>query len=110
MTSRTLIAAAALALSACAPLGWQDDWQDAGNLPGDAHCEDATAEGIGQQTAQASELARAGVKHQLADVRGNLLTQGLRRIRVVAREVHCQPHSLGLGLIRCSALVRLCGR
>ena len=110
MASRVLITAGALALSACAPVSWQDDWQDAGKLPGDARCEDATAEGIGQQTAEAREFARAGVKHQLADVRGNLLAQGLRRIRVVAREVHCQPHSLGLGLIRCSALLRLCGR
>ncbi len=110
MTSYALIAAAALVLSACAPVGWQDDWQDAGKLPSDARCEDATAEGISQQTAEAREIARAGVAHQLADVRGNLLAQGLRRIKVVAREVHCQPDSLGLGLISCSALIRLCGR
>lgn len=101
----------ALGLSACAPSTWLDDWPNQkGGRFDDARCEDALAEGVSQQTAEARDLARAGAKQQVDDVRGNLLEQGLHQIRIVAREVHCKPHTLGLGLVKCTAVIRMCGR
>lgn len=76
----------------------------------DARCEDVTAEGLAVRQGQARNLAEEGVRHQLADARGNLLGQGLHRIRVVSKDVHCRPHTLGLGMVKCTALSRVCGR
>lgn len=68
------------------------------------------AEGLGTRAAQAKAIAKEGITQQLADVRGELLAQGLRRVRGVSYKTNCRPHSLGLGLVQCTAMARLCGR
>lgn len=102
----TALACGALLLAACAPF----DTREATSAPAPEKCEDAIAEGSGETRSQAAELAEAGTRHQFDDVRGNLLAQGLRRIRVTNAETRCRPHTLGLGLIKCTSVARLCGR
>lgn len=100
------LACGALMLAACAP--FEPDQGQIGRLP--EKCEDAIAEGSAENRGKASALAEAGTRHQFDDVRGNLLAQGLRRIRVVKAETSCRPHTLGLGLVKCTSVARLCGR
>lgn len=73
-------------------------------------CEDVVAEGQGATAAAAKRIAKAGVEQQLADARGNLLALGLRRVRGTSYETRCRPHTLGLGLVTCTAVARVCGR
>lgn len=73
-------------------------------------CEDIVADGIASTPGEARWIAREGVRQQFADVRGNLLRAGLKRIRIVSSDVRCRPHSLGLGLSTCTAVARACGR
>lgn len=73
-------------------------------------CEDIVAEGLASREAAAKKIAKEGVNQQLADARGNLLSLGLRRIRGVSYQTRCRPHTLGLGLVKCTAVARLCGR
>lgn len=108
MTIKLRIAgiAGVLALAACAP--YDPVEQVRSRTP--EKCEDAVSEGVGETQTKASRLAEAGARHQFDDVRGNLLSAGLKRIRVVNADTRCRPHTLGLGLVKCTATARLCGR
>ena len=75
-----------------------------------ARCEDVVAEGMAEREAEAKKIAKEGVNQQLADARGNLLALGLKRIRGVSYETNCRPDALGLGVKKCTATARLCGR
>ena len=79
------------------------------NVP-DQRCEDVVAEGLASREAAAKKIAKEGVTQQLADARGNLLALGLHSIRGTSYETRCRPHTLGLGLVKCTAVARLCGR
>lgn len=96
---------AALSASACAV-------QTSPQLPPGpaARCEEVVAEGMSERQADAKKMAKEGVNQQLADARGNLLALGLKRIRGTSYENHCRPDALGLGLVKCTAVARLCGR
>ncbi len=54
-------------------------------------------------------FARANLERNLGPSRDYLLSQGSRRLRVVARNVQCKPYALG-GMTRCVASARLCSR
>lgn len=73
-------------------------------------CEDIVSDGIASTLGEARWIAREGVRQQFADVRGNLLRAGFKRVRIVSSDVRCRPHSLGLGLSTCTAAARACGR
>lgn len=68
------------------------------------------AEGLAARESEARKIAKEGVNQQLADARGNLLALGLKRIRGTSYENRCRPHTLGFGLVKCTAVARLCGR
>lgn len=75
-----------------------------------ARCEEVVSEGMAEHEADAKKIAKEGVNQQLADARGNLLALGFKRIRGVSYENHCRPDSLGLGMVKCTAVANLCGR
>lgn len=108
MPFRPLMIALA-AVSACLAAGACAVPADDRRLAAGARCEDVVGEGMGQTRKRAQFLAKEGVRHQLADARGNLLRSGLRGVRAEGADVRCRPHTLGLGLINCTAVARLCG-
>ncbi|MEQ1716671.1 MAG: hypothetical protein ABL907_11910 [Hyphomicrobium sp.] len=95
-----------LAVSACVPL---ERASIADRRPM-ARCAEAVADGLAAGRGHATALAMAGVRHQYDDARGYLLANGYRRVRVVQQEARCGPHPLGIGLVKCTAYARLCGR
>ena len=81
-----------------------------GGVRSAAKCEEIVAEGLAGGEREAKRIAKEGVTQQLADARGNLLALGFKRVRGTAFDTRCRPHTLGLGLVKCTAVARLCGR
>jgi hypothetical protein len=99
-----LIAGVALLASGCAT-----------NAPGPARnaslrCDEAISQGTAFGPGEARAIAVNSLKHQVDDVRGYLLAQGLHRVRPAERSVTCGPSALGAGLVQCTAVTRFCGR
>jgi hypothetical protein len=98
--------AMASALSACAPF----ETADLADRPPSPRCAEAVAEGLAPGKGHATALAMAGARHQYDDARGYLLANGYRRVQVMSTKTKCTPHSLPIGLMKCTAVARLCGR
>lgn len=72
-------------------------------------CDEAVTQGTAFGRGEARAIAVNSLKNQVGDVRGYLVSQGLRRVRPVERSVTCRPHALGNGLVQCTAVTRFCG-
>jgi hypothetical protein len=103
---RVCCAAVALGLlSGCASSG-----QNSNRVQTDPiRCDDAVSQGTAFGRGAARAIAVNSLRNQVADVRGYLLSQGLRRVRPANRSVTCRPSGLGYGLIQCTAVTRYCG-
>lgn len=73
-------------------------------------CDEAVTQGTAFGHGAARAIAVNSLKNQIGDVRGYLVSQGVRRVRPAERSVTCRPHALGGGLIQCTAVTRFCGR
>lgn len=63
--------------------------------------------------AAARYYARRTLERSLGPARDYLATEGLRRVRVAAADVHCAPYQLSPGrggLTRCVATARICSK
>jgi hypothetical protein len=94
-------------LSACAP---QENYFSRNRLQQYGQCETATGQGTSVSPSYARALAEAGVRNDIADVKGALLVSGLRRVRAEPMAVTCRPYVLVGGLTQCKAIRRFCGR
>ena len=91
-------------LSACSSL---KQAMTSRNLSG--RCDEAVSQGLAYGKGGAQAIAEAGIRHQIDDVRGYLLTQGFHKIRPAGGQTVCQPWSLGGGLTQCVVVKRFCG-
>ena len=76
-------------------------------------CEEASAQVAAFGQASARNFAQAALKYQIDDLKGYMLHDGYRSVRVRSRRVECHPYPLGggiTGLTQCIATARLCGR
>jgi hypothetical protein len=76
-------------------------------------CEtaDGSATSFGMATSRLH--AETALKYQAAEIRGELLRAGLRRIRVSRPVSQCQPAPgafRGMGLTRCRSYAQVCGQ
>ena len=61
----------------------------------------------------ASRQAEQDARQQMPDARGDLVSSGVRRVRVVQKRTTCRPYALFSGatsLTTCTAEARVCGR
>ncbi len=72
-------------------------------------CDEAVTQGTAFGRGEARAIAINSLRNQIGDVRGYLVSQGLRRVRPTERSVSCRPHALGGGLVQCTAITRFCG-
>jgi hypothetical protein len=76
-------------------------------------CETASgqATSFGQSTARL--YAQASMRQQAAEIRGELLQSGLRRVRLGRSSADCQPLPgafRGIGLAHCRSYAQVCGQ
>lgn len=112
--SRLLLAVVALtvaALSACAPAVREASAPASrrAKVTKVVRCDEAAGEATMGSISTARYFARFNLDQNLGGTRGYLAAQGARQVRVVARDMQCQPYPLGGGLTRCVAVARLCG-
>ncbi len=106
MLSPVLVAAVATVLVAgCSSLK-----QSMTSRPLAARCDEAVSQGLAYGKGGALAIAEAGIRPQIDDVRGYLLSQGLHHMRPAGGSHTCQPWSLGGGLTQCVVVKRFCGR
>lgn len=101
----TVPAVAALLLAGCATLAPETS-QNATTL----RCDEAVGQGLSAGAGYARAIAESGVRYQVGDVRGYLLSAGLHRVRPAGKTVTCKPYLLGGGLTQCTVVARFCGR
>ena len=80
------------------------------NRASQIRCDEAVSQGVGFGHGQARAVAVSGLRNQLDDVRGYLVSQGVRRVRPTGKSVSCHSHPFGGGLVQCTAVTRFCGR
>lgn len=76
-------------------------------------CDTVTGQGTAYGRSQARRHAEQNFRHQLPDARGDLVSSGYRRVRVVAKRMSCQPYALFgavTSLTNCTLQARVCGR
>jgi hypothetical protein len=100
---------AVLLLSGCATQGNNSSSSRAREIPGQIRCDEAVSQGVGFGQGQARAVAVSGLRNQLDDVRGYLVSQGIRRVRPTGKSVSCHNHPFGGGLVQCTAVTRFCG-
>jgi hypothetical protein len=72
-------------------------------------CDKATSTVTNVGRATTSLYAQENLKHQVRDLRGDMVQAGVRRVRPVQMRTECRPAGYG-ALTSCTAVVRLCGR
>lgn len=78
-----------------------------------APCDTVTGTATSYGRTISQRYAERDLARQLTDARGDLVSSGIRRVRVVARRSSCRPYSVfgaGTGLVTCTAQARVCGR
>lgn len=73
-------------------------------------CEDASSQAAAPGQTSARMFAQGGLKYQIDDLKGYMLADGYRSVRVQSRRIDCRPYPLGAGLTQCIATARLCSR
>ena len=73
-------------------------------------CEDAASSATSFGRATARAYANIGLKNEIAEAKGFLVSSGVHRVRVISRRVTCEPNVLTAAVSRCVASARLCGR
>ena len=76
-------------------------------------CETATGSGTSYSRGVALARAERSLRTQVPDARGDLVSTGVRRVRVIATRRSCEPYRVfgtGTGLVTCKVQARLCGR
>ena len=73
-------------------------------------CEDAASSATSFGRATARAYANIGLKNEIAEAKGFLVSSGVHRVRVISRRVACEPNVLTSAMTRCVASARLCGR
>jgi hypothetical protein len=98
-----LMAAPLSVLAACSSGGPRNA------APVRAGCEDVSGQGVASGAGYARLIAQANLRHQGQDLRGYMLKDGYRTVRISRANVTCSVYSLGLGLKRCVARAQMCG-
>ncbi len=83
------------------------------NIAAIAPCDTVSASGTTYGQFRARQFAEKSLRFQIADLRGDLVSSGLRRVRVIAKRTTCRPYNVfgaGTSLTNCVAEARLCGR
>jgi hypothetical protein len=104
ISSGIALLAASAVLGACATVGNKT----AEHRPD--RCIEAAGAGTGESSRDARAMAEADISRQVSDVRGYLLSQGMRRIRPRGTSISCKPFPFGGGLTQCTLVRRFCGR
>lgn len=104
-----LVASAAVVGAGCAPIERRPA-VPAARVAHYPRCDEASGEATMGSVSAARYFARVNLGQNLGASRGFLASQGARQVRVVGRDVQCRPYELGVGLTRCVAVARLCGR
>jgi hypothetical protein len=73
-------------------------------------CDEAVSHATTTSMKAAQGYARAGLGFRIDEVRGYLRTEGYRSTSVEKPRFSCKPYLLGVGLTRCTATARVCGR
>lgn len=76
-------------------------------------CDTATGTATSYSRGLALARAERSLRTQVPDARGDLVSTGIRRVRVVATRRTCEPYRVfgtGTGLVTCRVQARLCGR
>ena len=76
-------------------------------------CETATGTATSYSRGIALARAERSLRTQVPDARGDLVSSGVRRVRVIATRRFCEPYRVfgaGTGLVTCKVQARLCGR
>ncbi len=103
------ICCAALALSACVTTYDRDDARIPDRNVG-ANCEPVSMTANAATKREARAIAINSLKLDAADVRGNMISSGLKRIRVTGKNMRCGPYILSADRTECTASIILCGR
>jgi hypothetical protein len=101
-----LAAVLAIPLAGCATHGNNSSSGNASQI----RCDEAVAQGVGFGKGQARAVAVSSIRNQVDDVRGYLVSQGVRHVRPTDKSVTCHNHPFGGGLVQCTAVTRFCGR
>jgi ABC-type Fe3+-hydroxamate transport system substrate-binding protein len=104
--SFALPAVMAVLLSGCATNGNNSSNSRSSQI----RCDEAVSQGVGFGQGEARAVAVSGLRNQVGDVRGYLVSQGVRRVRPTGKSVSCHNHPFGGGLVQCTAVTRFCGR
>ncbi len=99
------VVAAALLLASCGSVR-----QQAADV---APCDTVTGNGTAYGRHQARRHAEQNLAHQLPDARGDLVSSGLRRVRVINKRTTCKPYAIfgsATSLTNCTIQARICGR
>jgi hypothetical protein len=105
----TAVLSGTIALAACASSGPN---RSAGAKRGPV-CETADGNATSFGLATSRLYAETALKFQAAEIRGELLRAGLRRIQVSRPVSQCQPAPgafRGMGLTRCRSYAQVCGQ
>lgn len=111
--SKTQPRLALLALAAAALTGCTTQYERADRINErriGANCETTSMSGNAETRSEAQAIAINSLKMNAADVRGNMISSGLSRIRVTQRDLRCRPFSLVPVRTECTATIVLCGR
>ena len=76
-------------------------------------CDTATGTATSYSRGVALARAERSLRTQVPDARGDLVSTGVRRVRLVATRRTCEPYRMfgaGTGLVTCRVQARLCGR
>lgn len=98
------VMSAVIALSACAPPRAQAPL---------APCDVATGTATSYSRGIALARAERALRTQTVDVRGDLISTGVRRVRLLGVRRTCEPYRLfgvGSGLVTCKVQAQMCGR
>lgn len=74
------------------------------------NCETVTADATASTERSARAIAEKALRNEIGDAKGDLVSSGLKRARIKARETRCRPYSLTSTLVQCRAAARVCGR
>ena len=104
-------AGAALLMSGCATLPDHARYPGARGGPSDGPtCADRSADATLRSSLAASRLAEDALLVQLRDARGDMVTAGLRHLRVERKPTQCTPIDVLGHEVHCKASGSVCGR
>ena len=112
MSCRVIAAAVCIGLAGCATLS--PAITDGAAVPQRGPVCDRA---VGSATTISATLARSyaddALALQIGELRGDLMSAGLRRVQIAGRSTQCGPYALsgaGSGLVTCTAEARVCAR